>query len=277
MSHSEDRHLDFVLRHYKEGAFDTQKAIGRFRESQGMRPVRRRLNFVRIGLSAAAAVLLGVFLFMNHRSGQWTEVTASSLQHGVVLPDGTDVTLTPGSSIRFRMKDVREVKMDGKVYFDVARDEARPFEIETDGAFVRVLGTEFMVDGSEESVVRVYVDEGKVLFARNRPIGALLCARNSKTEGVILTEGMAASLEDGDVMPVVDEDADTNAIAWQRGTFVFDQTPLKDVLDCLSDYYHVSFAANDLSKQLSGEFVTDDLDLIIELIESALDVTIIRR
>ena len=266
MSHSEDRHLDFVLRHYKEGAFDTQKAIGRFRESQGMRPVRRRLNFVRIGLSAAAAVLLGVFLFMNHKSGQWTEVTASSVQHGVVLPDGTDVTLTPGSSIRFRMKDVREVKMDGKVYFDVARDEARPFEIETDGAFVRVLGTEFMVDGSGENVVRVYVDEGKVLFARN-----------SKTEGVILTEGMAASLEGGDVMPVVDEDADANAIAWQRGTFVFDQTPLKEVLDCLSDYYHVSFAANDLSKQLSGEFVTDDLDLIIELIESALDVTIIRR
>ena len=35
-----------------------------------------------------------------------------------------------------------------------------------------------------------------------------------------------------------------------------DQTPLKEVLDCLSDYYHVSFAANDLSKQLSGELVT---------------------
>ena len=183
-----------------------------------------------------------------------------------MLPDGTDVTLTPGSSIRFRMKDVREVKMDGKVYFDVARDEARPFEIEADGAFVRVLGTEFMVDDSGESVVRVYVEEGKVLFARN-----------SNAEGVILTEGMAASLQTGDSMPVVEVEADANSIAWQRGTFVFDQTPLKEVLDCLSDYYHVSFTATDLSKQLSGEFMTDDLDLIIELIESALDVTIIRR
>ena len=68
-----------------------------------------------------------------------------------------------------------------------------------------------------------------------------------------------------------------NAIAWQRGYFIFDQTPLSEVLDCLSGYYHVSFAATDLSKKLSGEFHTDDLDLIIELIESALDVTIIRR
>ena len=39
----------------------------------------------------------------------------------------------------------------------------------------------------------------------------------------------------------------------------------------------VSFAATDLSKKLSGEFYTDDLDLIIELIESALDVTIIKK
>jgi hypothetical protein len=39
----------------------------------------------------------------------------------------------------------------------------------------------------------------------------------------------------------------------------------------------MSFAATDLSKQLSGEFYADDLDLIISLIESALDVTIIKK
>jgi len=266
MSHSEDRHLDFVLKHYKEGAFDTQKAIGRFRDAHGIRPDRRRYSFVRIGLSAAAVLLLGVFLFMNHESRSWTDVTAGNMQQTVVLPDGTNVTLAPGSSLKFRMKETREVKMDGKVYFDVARDESRPFEVDADGAFVRVLGTEFMVEESEGNDVNVYVAEGKVLFARN-----------SRAEGVILTEGMGASLDSGASVPVVVEKADANSIAWQRGTFIFDHTPLKDVLDCLSDYYHVSFAATDLSKRLSGEFRTDDLDLIIELIESALDVTIIRR
>ncbi len=266
MSHSEDRHLDFVLKHYKEGAFDTQKAIGRFRDAQGIRPVRRRFNFVRIGLSAAAVLLLGVFLFMNNESRSWTDVTAVNMQQTVVLPDGTNVTLAPGSSLKFRMKETREVKMDGKVYFDVARDESRPFEVDADGAFVRVLGTEFMVEESDKETVRVYVAEGKVLFARN-----------SRTEGVILTEGMGACLGSDVSVPVVEDTGDVNSIAWQRGTFIFDQTPLKEVLDCLSAYYHVSFAATDLSKRLSGEFQTEDLDLIIELIESALDVTIIRR
>ena len=159
--------------------------------------------------------------------------------------------------------------MSGKVYFDVARDENRPFEIEAEGAYVRVLGTEFMVDDggrTEGNTVRVYVAEGKVLFAKD-----------SGSEGVILTERMGATLEHGADMPALDENPDINGIAWQRGTFIFEDTPLKEVLTCLSEYYNVSFIADDLSKKLSGEFYADDLDLIISLIESALDVNIIKR
>ena len=267
MSHSEDRHLDFVLKHYKEGAFDTEKAIGRFREAKGIKPQpRRRISFAAIAISVAAAVLLGVFLFTGLESRQWTDVAVADAQQTVVLPDGTNVTLAPGALLSYRMKDQREVRMEGKVYFDVARDESRPFEIDADGAFVRVLGTEFMVDGSDKDEVKVYVADGMVLFAKNR-----------KSEGVILTKGMEASIGDQMQVPEVEETPDVNSIAWQRGSFIFDHTPLKDVLDCLSEYYHVSFAATDLSKKLSGEFATDDLDLIITLIESALDVTIIRK
>ena len=257
MSHSEDRHLDFVLKHYKEGAFDTQKAIGRFMDAGGIRPKpRRRWNFAAVGVSVAAAVILGVFLFTGIESRQWTQIAAASSQQTVVLPDGTDVTLAPGSSLSYKMKDRREVRMEGKAFF----------EVDADGAFVRVLGTEFMVDVSDEDAAKVYVQDGKVLFARN-----------TKAEGVVLTKGMSAVLAAEADVPVMDEKPDANSIAWQRGTFIFDHTPLKDVLDCLSGYYHVSFAATDLSKELSGEFAADDLDLIIELIESALDVTIIRR
>ena len=267
MSHSEDRHLDFVLKHYKEGAFDTQKAIGRFKTANGIKPVpRRRWSPVLYAMSAAAALLLGVFLFMHMESKQWTEITADASQQEFMLPDGTCVTLAPGSALSYRMKDERRVKMEGKVFFDVARDEARPFEVDADGAFVRVLGTEFMVDAAEEDQTKVYVADGKVLFAKG-----------PEEEGVILTKGMGATIEEGAEMPVVEEVADINSIAWQRGSFIFDQTPLKDVLDCLSKHYHVSFVATDLSKRLSGEFYADDLDLIIELIESALDVTIIKR
>lgn len=272
MSQFEDKHLDFVLKHYQEGKFDTRKAISRFNEAHGIRPKPRRNVLVMMSgfaAAAAAAVLLGVFIFRNIEDRRWTEYETLAYAGSFTLPDGSEVALSPNSILRYREDGKRMVKMSGKVFFDVARDETRPFEVRTDGAFVRVLGTAFQVnDGSQDGTetVRVYVSDGKVLFAKN-----------GRSEGIVLTKDMGACLEKGGDMPVADAGQDINSIAWNRGSFIFDDTPLKEVLDCLSEYYKVSFAATDLDKRLSGEFYNDDLDLIISLIESALDVTIIKK
>lgn len=158
------------------------------------------------------------------------------------------------------------MKMEGKIFFDVTRDENRPFEVIAENVFVKVLGTEFMVDASQKARKDVYVAEGKVLFAKDESL-----------EGVILTDGMSATLTEDQEIPIINQAADINTIAWKRGSFIFEDTPLKEVLECLSKYYNVSFTATDLSKRLNGEFHTDDLDLILDLIESALDVTIVKK
>ena len=265
MSDFEDKHLDFVLKHYQEGKFDTQKAIDRFKEAHGIvqKPRRRVLPWVSGIAAAAAAVVLCVFLFRD--SNQQIQLMANSAMKEFVLPDGSEVTLAPGSRLTYKEKSPRKTQLEGKAFFEVARDEAVPFEITSDGTFVRVLGTKFMVDAGA-AVKEVYVTEGKVLFAKS-----------SDSEGVILTKDMQATLSQSDAVPVVAAKADVNSLAWQRGSFIFDQTPLKEVLQTLAKHYKVSFVANDLSKQLSGEFDSEDLDLIISLIESALDVNIVKR
>lgn len=265
MSDFEDKHIDFVLKHYQEGKFDTQKAIQRFNEAHGIvrKPRRRVLSWVSGMVAAAAAVVLCVFLFRGN--GQQIQLVASAQMQEFLLSDGTEVTLAPGSRLTYSEKSPRQTKLEGKAYFEVARDEAVPFEITSDGAFVRVLGTKFMVDAGS-SVKEVYVTEGKVLFAKS-----------SDSEGVILTKDMQATLSQSDAVPVIAVEPDLNSMAWQRGSFIFDKTPLKEVLETLSEHYKVSFAATDLDKQLSGEFYAEDLDLIISLIESALDVHIVRR
>ena len=265
MSDFEDKHMDFVLKHYQEGKFDTQKAINRFNEAHGIvqKPRRRVLPWVSGVAAAAAAVILCVFLFRDN--GQQIQLMADAQVQEFVLPDGTEVTLAPGSKLTYSEKSPRNTALEGKAYFEVARDEAVPFEITSDGAFVRVLGTKFMVDAGS-SVKEVYVTEGKVLFAKS-----------SDAEGVILTKDMQATLSPDENVPVIAVEPDVNSIAWQRGSFIFAKTPLREVLETLSEYYKVSFAATDLDKQLSGEFYAEDLDLIISLIESALDVHIIKR
>ena len=260
--------MDFVLKHYQEGKFDTQKAIKRFNEAHGIvqKPRRRILPWVSGMVAAAAAVVLCVFLFRgNDPQTQQIQLVADAQIQEYVLPDGSEVTLAPGSRLTYSEKSPRSTQLEGKAFFEVARDEAVPFESTSDGAFVRVLGTKFMVDAGS-SVKEVYVTEGKVLFAR-KPDG----------EGVILTKDMQATLSPDENVPVISVEPDVNSIAWQRGSFIFDKTPLRDVLETLSEHYKVSFAATDLDKQLSGEFYAEDLDLIISLIESALDVHIIKR
>ena len=270
MSEFDDRHLDFVARHYQEGRFDTQKAMERFKSVHGEAPKVRKINWMRIsGVAAAVTLLAGLFFLLRPRTENWTELTAQSGTEVYVLPDSTSVTLAKGAVLRYKDfgKDSRRVEMTGKVWFDVARDETKPFEVVTENSFIRVLGTQFQVDATVASAqaVEIYVASGKVLFARS-----------AESEGVILTKGMGALMPVGVGGPVVNEAGDGNDIAWIRGTFIFDQTPLKDVLTCLSRYYKVSFVANDLDRKLSGEFSTEDLDLIIELIESALDVNILK-
>ena len=265
MSEFEDRNMDFVLKHYQEGKFDTQKAVSRFNEAHGIvrKPRRRVLPWVSGMAAAAAAVVLCVFLFRDNE--QQVQLMADAQVKEFILPDGSQVTLAAGSRLTYKEKSPRQTRLEGKAYFEVARDEAVPFEITSDGAFVRVLGTKFMVDAAS-SVKEVYVTEGKVLFARS-----------SGAEGVILTKDMQATLSSDENVPVIAVEPDVNSIAWQRGSFIFDKTPLREVLETLSAYYKVSFAATDLDKQLSGEFYTEDLDLIISLIESALDVHIVKR
>ena len=257
--------MDFVLKHYQEGKFDTQKAIKRFNEAHCIvqKPRRRLLPWVSSIVAAAAAVVLCVLLFRDN--DQQIQLMASAEVQEFVLPDGSEVTLTPGSRLTYNEKSPRNTHLEGKAFFEVARDEAVPFEITADGAFVRVLGTKFMVDAGS-SLKEVYVTEGKVLFAKS-----------SDVEGVILTKDMQATLSPDANVPVIAVEPDVNSIAWQRGSFIFDKTPLKEVLKTLSEHYKVSFAATDLDKQLSGEFHAEDLDLIISLIESALDVHIVKR
>ena len=271
MSNYEDRHLDFVLKHWQSGRFDTNKAIEGFRARTGQTVSRIRPLWHRAVISVAAAAVFVLGLFIFHQRTGWTELVSGGSSLSQVLPDGTQVTLAPGSGLRFKEKAFdkgkRDVRMEGKVFFDVTPDSESPFEVRMDGAFLRVLGTEFQVaETAGGKDVEVYVQSGKVLFAKS-----------DRAEGVILTEGMGAKLVEGAQIPKVEEVSKTNSIAWSRGTFVFDQTPLKQVLDELGAYYGVSFATTYPDRQLSGEFGTDDLDLIIELIESALDVTIIRN
>ncbi|MBR0175160.1 MAG: FecR domain-containing protein [Bacteroidales bacterium] len=239
----------YVIAKYKEGRLDASEAAGAFRRRYPSLPVGRIAAWT---LPLAASLLLGLFLFNNWKDS-WTQYGPSGSQRSVVtLADGTGVTLAPGAILKLQKhRNPRKVQLEGLAFFEVARDDAHPFEIVSDGVYVKVLGTKFSLDAGRKCVS---VESGKVLFATS-PDGP----------GLILTDRMQACVENG--VPVYSN----------GGSFLYEDTPILNVLAELGDYFGAELELTDPSAatlRLNGSFAADDLQTIVGIIEDALDVQI---
>lgn len=270
MKTNEDRMIDFVAKSYEENCFDPKKALARSQNGSLRRSLslsKRTVMLKRIvGVAAAAAV--GIFLYLSWLTS-WTDYAAYDIAQTFTLPDSSFVTLAPGSTLRLQKhKDKRLVQMTGKVYFNVRHDDRAPFRVDAGSGFVKVLGTRFQVDSQDP--ISVSVVSGKVLFSAIR----------SGEEALILTKGQSAVLDPAASKPVEITPKHPNPAAWATGEFIYDNTPLPEVLSELSEYYDVTLVAFDAghssgeSRRLSGEFSTSSLQEILNLINSALGTDI---
>ena len=270
MKTNEDRMIDFVAKSYEENRFDPKKALARSQNGSLRRSLslsKRTVMLKRIaGVAAAAAV--GIFLYLSWLTS-WTGYAAYDIAQTFTLPDSSSVTLAPGSTLRLQKhKDKRLVQMIGKVYFNVRHDDRAPFRVDAGSGFVKVLGTRFQVDSRDP--ISVSVVSGKVLFSAIR----------SGEEALILTKGQSAVLDPAASKPVEITPKHPNPAAWATGEFIYDNTPLPEVLSELSEYYDVTLVAFDAghssgeSRSLSGEFSTSSLPEILNLINSALGTDI---
>lgn len=270
MKTNEDRMIDFVAKSYEENRFDPKKALARSQNGSLRRSLslsKRTVMLKRIaGVAAAAAV--GIFLYLSWLTS-WTDYAAYDIAQTFTLPDSSSVTLAPGSTLSLQKhKDKRQVQMTGKVYFNVRHDDRAPFRVDAGSGFVKVLGTRFQVDSRDP--ISVSVVSGKVLFSAIR----------SGEEALILTKGQSAVLDPAASKPVEITPKHPNPAAWATGEFIYDNTPLPEVLSELSEYYDVTLVAFDAghssgeSRRLSGEFSTSSLQEILNLINSALGTDI---
>lgn len=270
MKTNEDRMIDFVAKSYEENRFDPKKALARSQNGSLRRSLslsKRTVMLKRIaGVAAAAAV--GIFLYLPWLTS-WTDYAAYDIAQTFTLPDSSSVTLAPGSTLSLQKhKDKRLVQMTGKVYFNVRHDDRAPFRVDAGSGFVKVLGTRFQVDSRDP--ISVSVVSGKVLFSAIR----------SGEEALILTKGQSAVLDPAASKPVEITPKHPNPAAWATGEFIYDNTPLPEVLSELSEYYDVTLVAFDAghssgeSRRLSGEFSTSSLQEILNLINSALGTDI---
>lgn len=262
-----DREQEFVFRYFQSGKLDTQKALRKVK-ARGKVKARSGLlaRYRWMAVAASLLILLAVGAYTLLQPKIITYAAGSEIM-ACHLPDGTQVTLSPHSSVSYREDNCRKVKMEGCAYFQVRHDEQHPFDVDGERGHVRVLGTQFMVDERKAGTAEVMVTSGRVFFS----------ARDSQ-KGILLTKGKRARLVSGAEQPELQASCDVNDAAWATHQLHFVNTPLPEVLRRLSECNGgVDLHASDMSKHLTGDFTTDSLQQTIKIIEQTLDVRITAR
>ena len=264
--------LRFVAKHYRSGALDPDRAWRRFAEAQGISSLKRvwmrSASVWTVAASIALLVSLIGFYQWQQKQPDWVTFIAEAQQvKRLTLPDQTEISLAGGSRLTYDARhygqEMRLVRLEGKAFFEVWHDEARPFRVETAESRVTVLGTRFqVVAGKEQTTVDVV--SGKVGFA-------LL----EKTDSVALTAGLQAYYTSGDQRIKVIEQPNPNELAWLTHRLRFEETPLPQVVADLEQAYQTTLSySGDADKRLTVTLEELTLEEALQVVNETLDVRI---
>lgn len=237
---------------------------------------------------AAAAAIVGViiagsvFLWkpqqQSHLQASLTDTT--TIRYKVIsndkkhdqtyqLEDGTTVVLSSGSKLTHVLhfdRQQRYIQLEGKAFFDVAKDKDRPFTVEAGGLTTTALGTSFRIT-TLKGEVHVQLITGKVVVKKAsttfKPVYL-----NPGQQLVFNTQQGKAIVSDNKLPSL--KTAPAKIAANETKGQVFHQEPLKNVFLTLQSYYHTSITFDEQqlkNMKFSGTYAdTDSVEDLLSVI-----------
>ncbi|PRZ20109.1 FecR family protein [Flavobacterium granuli] len=151
----------------------------------------------------------------------------------LVLADGTEVWLNSGSSLTYPSQFVgidRKVKMTGEVFFDVAKNPAKPFKVMASGLETQALGTQFNINAyADESIAKITLIEGSIKVERKKNKGI--------ADHLIVKPGQ--QLLGAEALKLIDNANIDEVMAWKKGQFYFEGANIQTIMSQISKYYDI--------------------------------------
>ena len=176
------------------------------------------------------------------------------------LPDNSVVVLNSNSRIEYPkpfINDDRRITLIGEAYFDIAKDESRPFIVLSDQYYTKVLGTSFVARREPNAMkLDVSVLEGKV------EVGHVSDQKLIKKVELGAEEKVSIDLDGINIMPF----DYLSQFAWKDGTLYFDKSDFNGLMVRLENWYGVHFEIKksfDRKKDFSGVFRNENLDMVL--------------
>lgn len=230
---------------------------------------RERMPLRLAGWAVAAVIVAVVSVFVFRGTGisravpvpmeQAVNLTAETIQFA--LDDGTRVYLHPGAEISYNVStldDRREVKLHGDAYFDVTRNELKPFVVYTDNIGIKVLGTAFSVSSSPE-VSQVVLERGSVRLISSEGASMVTLSPNQKATFKALT---------GDVR--VEPVYATAFVTDKYNLMSISDATIEEITSKLSSIFrkNISFSGGDDDKRYNlAVLKSDTLEDILSILE----------
>jgi len=233
---SEEEHVARSYKELRKKQFDRKLLEER---------ITRKITRQWIRYAASILVLIGLSVIFYKYVTDWQHpqmivvATAENEQaKQVALDDSSRVWLAAGSRIEYPErfgKNERKVSVEGKVYFEVAKDANRPFYVNTETYTVKVLGTSFEVNAfkySQTSDVTLVDGNVEILDYNN----ASLCTMQSGQQFEI------DKLNNHFALHQVNAALYTS---WYEGTLEFDGLTFAEIAKAIERQYKVRIIIDD--------------------------------
>jgi ferric-dicitrate binding protein FerR (iron transport regulator) len=215
--------------------------------------------------SVVALLFLTVWLVWRRQEEKASPVAVSGVKDSVVvalngerkkvvLPDSTTVHLNSGSRLSYNKdfgKGNRQVWLNGEAFFEVTKDAAHPFLVNTDRMTVKVLGTVFNVKAyNTKEDIETTVVEGKVEVSlkegAEKKVILLPSEKISLKNNRIIKDGAVPqavhpgiSYEVKTVQPDIKETGMPEEAAWVKEKVIFTDEPFETVALKMERWYNV--------------------------------------
>lgn len=219
------------------------------------------------GGTALAASLIGGIALMRPKTVLRTNL--GEIRH-VPLDDGSIAALNTGSEVDVTFgSDRRDIRLkQGEAWFQVAKNKAKPFLVETGPIRVLAVGTAFSVR-RRDTGADIAVTEGVVE----------IWSEDSGPQRTRLVEGQSVFLPDrahaGDL--VVASAGGEHMLAWRSGRIELVDEALDDAIAEFNRYNRRRIVLLDpaiANKRLDGFFRTDDIDGFARAVNATFDVPV---
>ncbi|MGV3557059.1 FecR family protein [Larkinella arboricola] len=195
------------------------------------------------------------------------EIAPRGIRRSVQLSDGSLVKLNSDTKMSFPQTfngSKRTVALKGEAFFNVERDESKPFIISLEGVTIKVLGTSFNVKNyTDEQEVEVTVRSGRVSVS----------LESDSSASIILEKDQKLTFnKNTDTFHITGVNAEQES-SWINGSLQFNKTPLRNVEHTLEKWYNVDIIIQDESlykASLTGSHLNESLVSMLESVTYAI-------